>query len=185
MKKTTLFSAITLLLVLITVNEVSAQKFIPATLEEKVLYEVDCAGNILFIIKKDNVLKLLNKDQQPLSDNQYDFIKILKKEMLYGKRNKTPILINCFGEEITDGEYNEITVYYNEDLENRFFVTDHQGKIGLIDGDGNILIPPVYDSIDPMSQHKYLFAKLGEEKVFFDYNGKKIPFDKLGEYTGG
>lgn len=158
------------------------QKFLPSNTEENVLYEIECMENTMYIIKEDSKLILTDKNHNRINDLVYDQIKMIKKEMLYAKVNSELSLINCEGKVVTAGKYKEVAVFYNQNLDHRYFVSNNYGKVGLIDGEGNELIPPIYDSLDPMSQHKYLFARIGSEKYFFDYDGREIQYFKLDEY---
>ena len=171
-----------LVLVLACLQSMQAQKFDPSSTEENVLYEVDCADNTFYIVKQESKLAIIDSNHEPLTEAVYDHFKLLKGEMLYALINSQPSLVNCKGETITAEDYREINVYYNNSLNDRYFVTNRYGKIGLINGNGDVLIPVIYNTLDPMSQHKYLYALMEDQKQFFDYNGNEIQYANLDQH---
>lgn len=57
------------------------------------------------------------------------------------------------------------------------------GKMGVIDTKGNIVVEPVYDTVDIPNPGRAVFICLKEDKVIVQNNQKETLFEKFEEVT--
>ena len=119
-------------------------------------------------------LGLLNSSREPLSEFIYDDIKMLGNDIIKARINGMLHLFNCEGNLITPIKYKDVVVYYNPDLKGRYFVKDADGKVGMIDDEGNVLIPNEFERLDPISHHKQVYGRKKNKIFHYDYNGNLV-----------
>ena len=135
---------------------------------------LSCDDGYVYIAENNGSFAVMDSNYQQLTPFKYDKIDILNEGMLKARYSGKKALINCAGRQITDDDIVDYKVYYGDDLKHRYFVRNMSGKIGVIDREGNILVPLLYEFIDPVVAHKYLFAQGDGMTHYYNYRGQRI-----------
>lgn len=139
-----------------------------------VVYEVSCMGEPFYIAKSEDQFAIMGTDWNPITAFEYDKIEMLDSRLLYALKGKRSSLYNCKGQKIIDQSFHKVHIYSDQALQGKYFVTNALNKIGVINENGEILIPIEYDRIDPLSIHQYLYAESNGTKHYYDYSGKRL-----------
>ncbi|WP_026476125.1 WG repeat-containing protein [Alkaliphilus transvaalensis] len=123
----------------------------------------------LGIVVKDNRYGALNRDGEAVIPLEYDYIGIFIDGQAIAMKSNRMGMINMDQEVIISfGKYDEVS-YYSEDL--AIVGKDH--KYGYIDREGELVIPMIYDYVEPFVDG-YAVVKKGDVYMVIDTNNNII-----------
>lgn len=140
------------------------KKFIHFTIDGKILFKTKSPNNIYFDGYKDVIYTIQHNNLLVYNDKG----KFLGKNICI----KENIIYNQYYIAVSTKEY--INTFKEDNYNSVFYdLTYIEGKYGLIDSLGNIIIPFIYDNISK-NDDGYVLAILSDKKYLFDKNGKSI-----------
>ncbi len=124
------------------------------------------AQQYLLLINSDRI-KIIYRNYEIDLPNDATNIRIREQEILYAQTDKSTIISSIDGRKIVEFPFNDVR-YYNDNL----LVVLKNGKFGLVNKSGKVLIPPKYVSISVLGGLYYVRTESGGG--ILDKNGKEL-----------
>ena len=134
-------------------------------------FEYDEIQNIrnFFIVKKNTLWGIVDKENQELVSIKYETIESLNKDKFLVRLNDKIGLINIDNEILISIDYESLKWNYQRNI----FYGKRNGKMGVISPTGIRVIPIEYSSIEDNLNDGYI-VKLGDKSGVVSYTGKEI-----------
>jgi len=145
------------------------------------VYEINCNGNVIYIAQSNDMYALMDTEWQTKTEFVYNKIDMLDDRIICADEGKLITLFNCFGVQINQQKFKEVSMYMGDEMAGKYFVVNTINKKGLINDKGEILIPLEFDSIDFVSMHKFFYAQKDGNKYYFDFEGNELSFKQSDE----
>ena len=142
--------------------------------EIKRVFEVNCADQAVYIAEEQGGFTLIDSEWEPIIEEKYDTLSLLDEFLLSAVSEGKQVLLTCNGNPISPPDMESVYMYADDELRGLYFIRKENGKIGVMNYEGKIIIPLEFDRIEHLSIHKYLFGVKDNTKYYFDYMGNVL-----------